>query len=35
MHDPDFEVKRLIRVYDKAEDETVQVTVSDEVYSYL
>lgn len=34
-HDPDGHLKRLIRVFEKAEDDTVTVSVDDEVYSYL
>lgn len=33
--DPDEGIKRMIRVYDKAEDEQVEVAVTDEVYRYL
>jgi len=34
-HDPDSRIKRLIRVYEKAEDVEVKVTVNDEVFTYL
>jgi hypothetical protein len=33
--DPDEDLNRLIRVYGKAEDKTVEVSVNDEVYRYL
>lgn len=35
FYDPDEDMKRLIRVYEKAEDDTVIVTVRDEVFNYL
>lgn len=32
---PDEAMERLIRVYEKAEDETVEVSIYDDVYRYL
>lgn len=34
-YDPDEDLNRLIRVYEKAEDKEVKVTVRDEVFAYL
>lgn len=33
--EPDAKIKRLIRVYDQAVDDTVKVSVNDDIFSYL
>lgn len=34
-HDPDRDLKRLLRAYENAENETVNIRITDEAYRYL